>query len=343
MPNFAQGFNNYVGTGVQTSALTTPQAAAQFQTIFSESLKKNQPGYQRVPAARFGREFTMVQRGRSDISGGINFPLIPDEAGAGIWLAMLMGNNNSVTTTDTSAYTHVLSQMREQTAADKPAYGSTIEVLRGSVDNTLLTSYIGCFLNKYSLSIKNDGGVVEGNAEFVGAKEVIQPTISTPSYSTKKPFEGWQTTISYGSNLGSLSTISNFTDANVSISNNIKMLPSQNGSQLPVAASYGMLDAMLDFTMWLQEDVTFYNYFINQTTFAVRLKITSDELAGASSAYHSIQFDFPAVMMVGDIPNLSGPDAIPHKVSLQAFKGTGSYAYTAKVTVVNKTSGAYSV
>ena len=68
---------------------------------------------------------------------------------------------------------------------------------------------------------------------------------------------------------------------------------------------YGALDALLDVTMYLEEDLTLYNYFKNQVPLAFRLKITGTDLAGASTAYHSIQFDLPKCIMVGDTPQIS--------------------------------------
>ena len=343
MPNVAQGFNSYAGFGVQTVALTTPATPTAFQQFSSESIKENKKGYSTVPSIRFSRDSVLIQKGQRDVSGSITYPLIPDEAGAGLLFAMLMGNNNTVSTTDTTAYTHVFNQLRETTPADKPAYGATIHTLRGSFDNTLLMQYIGCFLNKLSIGVKGDGGIIEATADFVGAKEALSaPTIDTPNNSTKAPFEGFHAVISYGADLGTLAQLSQFQDLTVSINNNLKMLQT-NGGQYPFAVNYGGFDSTLDFTMYLLEDLTLYNYFKNQVPLAVRLKITSDQLAGATTAYNSIQIDLPKCIMLGDVPNVSNMEAIPHKVTLQALRGTGSYQYTAKVTVVNTQSGVYSV
>lgn len=344
MVSYAQGFNSYVGIGVQGSALTTNVASTAFQTFNSETLKENKPSFQKVIGLKNTRDYTLVQRGRRNVSGAINYPLIPDEAGTGLLIAMLMGNNNTVATTDTSAYTHTFSQMREATTADKPAYGATLDILRGSVDNTLLMAYAGCFLNKWTLGVKGDGGIVECSADFVGAKEILTaPTIDTPTYSTKKPFEGWQATLKLGSSIGSVSTISNVQDINVSINNNLKMLPSQNGSQYPVACQYGPFDVMMDFSMNLMESRTIYDYFTGQTEIAAQLILTSDQLAGAATAYYSLQIDLPRVIVVGDVPNVSGPNEIPHKVQIQAVKQPTSTVYTTKITVVNTQSGTYAV
>jgi len=343
MPNVAQGFNSYVGVGVQTAALTTPVSPTAFLQVTSESLKENKKGYSAIKTLKFSREAGVVQKGPKDVSGSLTYPLIPDEAGAGMFFAMLLGNNNTVSLSDTTAYTHVFNQLRETVTADKPAYGATINILRGSVDNTLLMQYMGCFLSKLAINVKGDGGIIDATADFVGTKESqTASTLDTPTFSSKSPFEGWQAALSYGPDLATLAQISQYQDLTLSINNNLKMLATNN-SQYPFGVNYGPLEAMLDFSMYLMDDLTLYNYFKNQTELAVRLKITSNQLAGAATAYHSIQIDMPRCIMLGDVPNVSSHEAIPHKISLQALKGTGSYPYTTKITVVNTQSGVYAV
>ena len=341
MAQLTQGWRGYAGFGKQTS-IGTSVAATKFQTINPNvSMVETRAGRTRIQAIRKTQDFAVATRGRIGTQGSISGPLMPDEAFQGFCLAMLMGNNNAVSTVDTSAYEHVFSQPTPTTTAHYPQAGATMEILPGGSSATTLRDFVGTFAKSMTLKGSMDGGVIDVDFEMVGVRQDDAGTVSTPTYSTKPPFEAWMMDLKIGSDLGSLSSVE-LIDFSIKIDNGVKMLPALNG-RTPVDRSFGDFDAQLDFTMWFREDLTIYNYFKNETEMAVSFVITHDSLAGASSAVYKLKFDFPRVIFDGTPPNLDSMEEIKHKVTMKALKGTGSDAYTVKITSVNTESGTYAV
>lgn len=339
MADFAQVYRSYVGFGVQASALTTSVAATAFQTISSCSVRENRAGRKWIKGIRKNQDMTIPVRGTLDVSGSISGPLVPDEAFGGIVLAMLFGNNNAVSGSAGAGYTHTFSQARVGTVADYPAYGATIEALIGGADATLMRDFIGCFVKGYTLTLGKDGAI-ECQVEWVGIKETDGDTASTPTYSTKLPFEGWMGDLKLGAAIGSVASVE-FQSATLKIDNGVKLVPGLNG-RYSIGRTYGPIQASLEFEMDLREDLTVYNYWKNETERAARLLITHDQLAGGSSGVYSLQFDLPRVIFDGDVPNIEGEAEIKHKVTMKAGYDPTT-TKTISAVVVNSQSGVYAV
>ncbi len=340
MTELAQGYRGLFGFGKQT-AIDTGVAATAFQTIYpSVSLQENRPGRTRFVGIRRDQNYQHSTKGPINVSGSVSGPLIPDEAFHGIVLAALLGNNNSVSGSATVGYTHVLSQPTPTTTANYPAAGATLELNLGSSGVTLHRDFIGCFLSKYQISGK-ENGPVDVVTDWVGRSQTDGDTVASATYSSVPAFEPYMATLSIGTSLASMSTVE-ITDFNIAISNGVKMLVS-HATRYPIDRAFGLIDAILEFGMYLREDLTIYNYFKNETEMAVKLVLTHTTLAGSSSGYHTLQFEFPRVIFIGDPPNLNNTDEIKHSVKMQALKGTGSDLFTVKITAINSQSGTYAV
>ena len=340
MTELAQGYRGLFGYGKQTS-LSTSVAATAFQTVYpSVSLQENRPNRSRYVGIRRDQNYQHATKGGIGVSGSIPGPLIPDEAFHGIILAALLGNNNSVSGSSTTGYTHVFSQPDPATTANYPAAGGTIELNPGSSGATLHRDFLGCFLNRYQISGK-ENGPVDVVTDWIGRSQTDGDTVANPTYSNVPAFEPYMATLSIGTSLASMSTVE-ITEFNIAISNGVKMLGS-HATRYPIDRAFGYIDATLDFGMYFREDLTVYNYFKNETEMAVKLVLTHTTLAGSSSGYHTLQFEFPRVIFIGDPPNLNNTDEIKHSVKMQALKGTGSDLFTVKITAINSQSGTYAV
>ena len=341
MAELAQGYRGYAGFATQTADLVTGVAPAKFQTITKFGLKEERQNRDRIAGIRKNQGYNLATKGRISASGDISGPLIPDEAFQGYLLAQFMGNNNAVSGSGTVGYTHVFSQPTITTTANYPAYGSTINSNKGGTDTTLVSDFLGMFCNKLQYSFPEQGAQCDVTAGFVGTKETTGGTLASPTYSAIPPFESWMLTLSIGADLSSMSAVEIF-DANVNLSNGAKMLPSTT-SRYPAVRGFGLFDHTLDFSMFLRADLTVFNYWKNETEMAVKLVATHTTLAGGSSGYYTLQFEFPRVIFIGDVPNIEGAEEIKHKVSMKALQGTGSYAYSCKITSINSESGTYAV
>lgn len=337
MAEYAQASRGYVGFGTQASAQGTGVAATRFQTVTDVSLKENRPGASIYKGIRRQQDMNLALRGGIDLSGSIKGYLIPDEAFGGIVFAHLLGNNNTVS--GSGPYTHTFSQSRVGTAADMPSYGSTIEVLLGSTDNTLLRDMVGCFLKKLTLSSDSQDAAVLVDTEWVGTKQVDGDTNSSPTYSTKSPFEGWMASIELGSAIGSTAAVE-AKKFNFSVDNGVSVTKTLNG-RYPIGRVYGDLAATLSFEQDLKESLTIYNYFKNETEIAAKLILTHDAIAGGSTPY-SLTVNLPRLRMLGDPPSLSGSAEIPFTINLQALYDSVT-SKTLDIVVVNSQSGTYAV
>jgi len=339
MADFAQVYRSYVGVGVQGAALTTSVAATAFQSIDACSVRENSPGRKLIKGIRKNQDMNLALRGSRDVSGSISGPLVPDEMFDGILWALLLGNNNAASGSSGAGYTHTFSQARPATVADYPAYGATLEALIGGTDTTLMRDFVGSFVKSVTISGQKDGEV-KVSVEIMGVKEVTGGTVSTPTYSTKLPFEAYMADIKLGSVIGSVSSVEckSFT---IKIDNGLKMVPGLNG-RYAIGRTYGPITTSFEFEMDLREDLTVYNYWKNDTTMAAQLVLTHDQLAGSSSGVYSLKIDFPTVIFDGDVPNIEGEAEIPHKVSMKPFYDSVT-GKTLSVVVVNSQSGTYSV
>lgn len=337
---YAQPWSGSVGFGKQASALATLAAATQWQAITSESMKMPHAGRKFEKAIRRGQDPTLAMKGILSTSGNISGPLIPDDFFQGRLWACLLGNQNSVSTVDTSAYLHTFLEPRVGTPADWPAYGETIEINRGSYDNTLLFQFIGSFVKSVTITVPKDGAVTV-DTEWVGCKQATAGTYATPTFSSKNPFEGWMADLKVGANYAGLASI-DFETVKIKISNGVSMRQGLNG-RYPNGRSFGEhLESEIEFTYSLQESLTQFAKIFADTENALSLTLTSDQLAGAASAYYSLQFIFPRVIFPGDEPGLSVGETIPHTMKAVAGYGSdGSASYMVKVLSQNTQSGTY--
>jgi hypothetical protein len=111
----------------------------------------------------------------------------------------------------------------------------------------------------------------------------------------------------------------------------------------PNGRSFGQnLEAEIEFTYSLQESLTQFSKILADTENALSLTITHDQLAGATSAYYSLQFIFPRVIFPGDEPALATGETIPHSMKAIAGYGSdGSTSYMVKVLSQNTQTGTY--
>lgn len=339
MAQYNQAWESYVGSGTQGAALGTKVAATKFQTFTSEGLKENRAGRKTEKGLRRLQSNALALQGSRDVSGPIAGPLMPDEAMMGLWLACIFGNNNTVTGDAVAGYTHVFNLPALATEANYSQYGQTIEVCRGSKDNTCLFQYVGCFAKSLTISIKKEGAITY-SIEWVGRSEETAGTIGSPTYTPKRPFEGWMADLKIATIIGSVASVE-FTECTIKIDLGTKMIENRNG-KYPVGRVFGMYDASIEFSYFLKENLTVYNYITADTEIAAKMIITHNQLAGSSSGFHTLTFYFPRTIVDGDTPNISGDSEVPHKVTLNALYDPVA-GYFCKVDSINSESGTYSV
>jgi hypothetical protein len=340
MAQYNQAWKSYIGSGTQGAALGTKVAATKFQTFTSESLKTDRAGRKVEPGLKRLQAPSLAVQGSEQVSGSITGPLMPNEAMVGLWLAALFGNNNTVTGGATTGYTHVFNMPALATEANYPQYGQTIELCRASIDNTCLWQYIGMFAKSLTLNIKKDS-VITYAIDWVGRSEETAGTLGTPTYGANlRPFEGSMADLKIATLIGSAASVE-FTECNIKIDIGAKMIGNNNG-KYPVGRVFEPPVVTLDFTYFLKESLTIYNYLSGNTEIAAKLILTHSQLAGSSSGVHSLEFWMPRLIVTGDTPNISSGAEVPHKVSLTALYDS-TESYYIKATSVNGESGTYAV
>lgn len=338
---YLNSYEGYFGSGVQTAAIGTKVAATSFQAITNSTLKQNRPGKAAIPVVRQSRNFIIVPEGRISVSGGVTGPLMPDEYFHGQMWADLMGGQNAVSGDDENAYTHTFDEARNQTDADWSTYGRTNVIYFGGTDSTMLSHFVGCFLNTVQVSVPEDGAV-ELTAEYLGHSEETGGSEPTPTYYLGEPYQTHHVDLQIGADIDNTATVE-FTSMNININNNIGLQHAAN-SQNPQGVNYGMLEATFDFTFPLKSSQTILDYFRNNTERAAKIIMTHDDQAGTTSGDYSLTFNFPRFTVLGDLPDLPNADSenIPVTISCQVLEDA-TEGYAVQVVAVNSESGTYSV
>lgn len=334
----ALAWNGYMGRGTQ-SAIGTGVVATDFQQVYTSGVKKNRPDKALKPTIRRTRGKTIVVKGNSSVGGPISGPLIPDEIFQAIGWADLMGGNNAVSGDATTGYTHTFDE--PASASDYSTAGVTIEANKGSSGTELMFDYIGSFLKSLELTFPESGEVTWA-AEYVGKDEESGGANSSPSYSTVNPFETCMVDIQIGTTISS-TTSTTFKSGNWKYDNGVAMNYAGN-SCTPVAATYAPIPIVNGtINKDLEEDLTEYNYWINDTDIAMKIVITHTELAGSSSGEYSLTINMPRVQVMGDSPELGSAEEIPQLILNYEALQHESLGYTCQVVIVNSESGTYSI
>jgi len=342
---FVQGWQGYIGIGSQLADLSTKVAPTVFQDPSEPdvSLHEVKPNKGLVPAVRGGVTPTnaSVKRGFKSVEGGFSGPLYPDDLFDGIIFAMLMGNNQTTSGDATNGFTHQFDEPAAE--SDHAQFGSTIQVLVGGDDNTKLREFLGCFLNKLTITVPEDD-VITAAGEFVGRSEDLQGVKASPSFTPVSPFESWMAKLEIGADLGSLSPVQ-FTDLTFEFTKNVSMISQKlNCTRFPVGRVLsGPPEVLLNFNVKSEDNITLQNIFKNDEIKAVRLTLKHDVLAGsAGGSEFDIIIDLPRVTSLTTPDNLNNIGELDLPVSLSAFDD-GTIGFTSRITVKNSVAGAYAV
>lgn len=338
---YVRGNQGYVMiSGKQTDNVTKATPTYTGTIAAGEDLKTVKPQKQ-VLTDRIRKNVapTMVQIGKIHTEGTLTFDMMPDEA-LGINLAMIAGSNNTVSGTASVGYTHTMNFWSQ--TSDAVSVGVTIQKLLGGYSNVLLGDFIGTFANSFELTIPEDG-VITYAMNYMGVKSVFGgSSIGAPSYSTQSPFEGLMAKLSVGSVIGSVSAIK-FKTAKLTINNNLQMITDHNASnQYPSDFLSSGRQVTFSFEVTEEDNLTLYNYFLNDTTNALKLEITHSALAGSASGVHSLTINLPKVTWLGEEPTIKSTEAITSSYNVTALYDPVT-GYDVQAILVNSQSGTYSV
>ena len=340
MAEFARGALSYVGVGIQGAAIGTGVAATKFQTITGCNIKVDKPNRGWVPAFRKNLGYQVTRKGKSSTTGSITGIMMPGtEYSNSLMWALVFGNNNTVSGSATIGYTHVFNE--PAAAANYPVYGATFEGLKGSYDNTLLWDFIGCFVKTLNIDIPEDGVITFTN-DIIGVKEETGGVISVPTYTSLLPYESSMAQVQIGTTLAGVADME-YVSAKLTIDTGVEM-KMEGKTSVPTARTFATngMKVSGEINLNLKADLTYYNYFKNDTEVAFKIIITHTTLAGASSGYHTIQLEIPRAIIMGDAPEVSDEGVIPYTLKFEAGRHI-SDGYTIKATIINDEAGTYTV
>lgn len=316
-----KGSKGYVMLSVKQDTFGTAKTPTITGTIQAGEDLKIQKSSKQVLTDRIRNKVApdYVQIGRSSVAGTLTYDFVPNEAMA-LSLAMVLGSNNTATGGATTGYTHTFNAWSACTGV--PVSGVTVQKLLGGCTFAMLADYISMFTNSFELTVPEDG-IVTYAVNYMGVKNQYGVSaLATPAYSNVNPFEGWMAKVSVGALIGSVSAVS-MKECKLSINNNLQMDTDHNASnQYPSGFSFGTRTVEMEITITQEDNLTFYNYFKDDTINAVQLELTHPTLAGSSSGAHSLTFKLPRVTWLGDEPTLDSADVITATYKLQALWDT---------------------
>lgn len=342
MAHKPHGYEGHIGFGVQT-ALNTAASRSTWITFDSETMHEPEPNKQFQPELGSGRRFEVsVSVGRTHVEGTITMNLKPDTFPVGLGLANLMGTGsatgNTVSGDADGGYTH--SFLASSTMSDLSEFGVTIEVFRGGTGNTLCTLYVGCFITSYKV-MKQENGAIKCEISFIGSKELTNQTKSTPSLTTKVPFESTGATLKLGADLANLSAVDAKT-FEFTMNSGVEML--YGSGRYPVAVSYGRPECSLSFSLDHEGALTLYNYWKNNDLKAMELELTHSQLAGDVSNNYNVKIQAPAISFTGDPFNTSDSGVLQQSMTATVTQPqTGSDTFPVKIISVDSVEGTYDV
>jgi hypothetical protein len=338
---YVRGNQGYVMISAKQSDNVTKATPVYTGTIASgEDFKTVKPQKQVLTdRIRNNNRPSIVQLGKIHTEGSMTYDFMPDEA-IGINLAMIAGSNNTVAGNASVGFTHTMNFW--SSCADSVSVGVTVQKLVGGCANTLLVDNIGSFANSFQLTVPEDG-VITYAMNYMGTKSAFGgSTLSTPSYSSQSPFEGWMAKFSVGALIGSVSAI-NIKTLSLTVNNNLQMITDHNASnQYPSAFVSSGRSVEISFEVTAEDNLTLYNYFLNDTTNACKLELIHTALAGSASGVHSLTFNMPKVTWLGDEPTINAADTLTTTYTMTALYDSVT-GYDIQAVLVNSQSGVYSV
>lgn len=334
---YLKGSKGYVMLSVKQDTFGTAKAPTITGTISAGEDLKIQKASKQVLTDRIRNKVApdYVQLGRTSVAGTLTYDFIPNEAMA-LNLAMVLGSNNTVSGSATTGYTHTFNAWSACTGI--PQSGVTIQKLVGGCTNVMLADYISMFANSLELTIPEDG-IVTYAVNYMGVKNQYGvSTLATPSYSNVNPFEGWMAKVSVGATIGAVADVA-MKECKLTINNNQQMITDHNASnQYPSGFAMGTRTVEMEITITQEDNLTFYNYFKDDTVNAVQLTLTHPTLAGSSSGVHSLTVKLPRVTWLGDEPTLDSADVITATYKLQALWDTTT-GYDIQAVLVDGVTG----
>jgi hypothetical protein len=337
---FSQGWKGQLGVGAQLVALDAPVAPTIFQDLGGSpdvSLKEERPGKDLLSGVRggFPPRMVSVKRGVFTVTGGFGAPIYPDDLFNGLIWALIYGNNQFTSGDVLTGFAHLFKEPLQE--SDFPQCGATVQVNIGQDGNVKLRDFVGCFLNKVTLTVPEDD-VITLATEWVGREEQLGGTLATPSYTAVSPFEGWMANLKIGDTLGTAVNIE-FTDLTLERTVNVVMVQQKlNRTRFPVGRTYGIADTTLSFNLKAKDDTSLQALFKSDTPQAVELLITHTSDAGTNpSTPYTMKFEGEQMEIFDAVDNLDNIQDINQPIILRAF-GENS-----RVTLVNSVAGAYAV
>jgi len=338
---FIEGHSGYAGFSLAQTDLNTKQTIDKYvsaQAGGDTKLVKPQKQVMR-DTIRKNIAPTIVQKGRTHVEGTETLDFIPNE-GAGIALAMTLGNNNTVTGDAASGYTHTFNAATA--SSEFSANGVTFQRFLGGTAQTNVVDYKGMFANSLEFAIPEEGAVTFGlgmvgiNAEY-GAS-----TIATPTYSAKAPFEGWMGSVKIGADIDNVAAVS-MKSCTLSIQNNVSLTTDHDQStQLNGGRTLGTRSVTVSFEITQEDNLTFFDYFKDDTINAIQINLVHPELAGSSSGAHSLTINLPAVTWLGDEPTPDSVEAVTGSYNMEVLFDE-TEGYDIKAVLVNSQTGTYAV
>lgn len=337
---FSQGWKGQLGVGAQLAALATKAVPTIFQDLGGSpdvSLKEEHTGKALLPGIRGGLPSRMVavKRGVLTVTGGFGAPIYPDDLMNGLIWALIFGNNQTIAGDALLGFTHGFNEPILE--AHLPAFGATVQVNVGQDGNVKLRDFIGCFLNKVTMTVPEDD-VITLATEWVGREEQLAGTLATPSYTAINPFEGWMAKLKIGPVGGALTDIE-YTDLTLERTVNVVMMNQKvNCTRFPVGRTYGTAETILSFNLKAKDDTSIQELFKTDVDQQAELTIIHTEDAGTNpSTPYTMKFVMEKVAIMDAVENLDNIQDISQPIVLQA------YGENTRMVVINSVAGTYAV
>lgn len=268
----------------------------------SETLQNSQNTFE-SQEIRSDRMVQSIKQGNASIAGDITCELNPE--GLEILFKHLLGEPTS--TTGSGPYDHVIK--------GTPTLPVGLLIEKGFTDINQYFLYNGIRLNQGAFSFPQEG-LIQVVLGAIGRQETISSSSidATPTYSSTEPFVSFEAAIYQD---GSGSPLGTVTQLNFTIANNLRDQQFVIGSRYRYNLPAGKRRVTGNFTAFF-EDVTTYNKFLNNTTVALRVRVT-DATSGLW-----VEFEFPKVKLAGQSPTPNIPDDGPvvNTYAFQTFRDT---------------------
>lgn len=340
MAELVQGYNTYVGMGIQSGSIGTQATPTVFQKSKGIKLNERHASQARIASNTGKRGYYASIKGRTTVDGSIPIDAYPDEWIDGLLFAMMLGSNNSVSGSAGIGYTHTFEEPVDCT--DFPVYGSTISAYKGgcSLSTAMRFDYVGCFLKTLTIDIPEDG-IVTVEPTFVASECIHGGTLPTATFSSKTPYETWMAKLEIGATISTLTPLA-FTNFNFSADTGAEMRFSGGSAVAKVRTFNGFPDYKITFTADMADNLTLYDYWVNKTEVALRMTLTHTDLAGTSSGAYSIQIDLPRGIFTGQPFDIDGQALQKENMTFESMMHE-TLGYGIKVITVNSHSGTYAV